>query len=103
MTYAVVWSGDGPAIYAGRLELDDRGLVLAGLAPQARESRRRIFYDELREVHVERRPEARLAGRPTLFAECRNGVRIRVALVDGTGSLLEVADRISTARARAAA
>ncbi len=79
MSYAVVWSENGGPVYAGRLELAERCVLLAGTAGQARESRRKVFFEELADVWVERRPDVRLDGRPTLVLERGDGGRLRIA------------------------
>ncbi len=99
MSYAVVWSeNDGP-VYAGRLELGQRALRLFGVAPTLRESRRRVFYDELTAAHMERAPGARLRNRPTLVLDERDGGRIQLSSVAGVGSLHELAEQLETRRA----
>jgi hypothetical protein len=101
--YAVVWSENGGPLYAGRLELADRCVRLAGRAGQAWESDRALFYEELAGVRVERRLQARLSGRPTLVLERRNGGGLRIASVEGPGSLHELAERLEAARGKAGA
>jgi hypothetical protein len=103
MTYAVVWSENGGPRYAGSLELADRCLTLSGTANGALESRRRLAYCELAEPRVERHPEARLAGRPTLVLEHREAGPVRVVSLEGTGALHELLERIAEARGKAAA
>jgi hypothetical protein len=103
MVYAVVWSeNDGP-VYAGRLDVGPRSLRLAGSASEARRSRRQLFYRELTDVHVERRSQARLAGRPTLAFELPGGRLLRIASIDGAGSLHELDELVAAARAKVAA
>lgn len=103
VSYAIVWSEDSGPVYAGRLELCEGFVLLAGSARQARERTRNLSYDELARVWVERRPEGRLSGRPTLVVERLNGARVRVACLEGAGVLHELAEQLATAREQPAA
>ena len=102
MTYAVIWSENGGPVYAGGLELAVEWVVLAGTAPPALESGEKLFYEELADTWIERRPEARLRGLTTLVIERRNGTPLRIASVQGVGALVELVDRLAVARGRAA-
>jgi hypothetical protein len=95
MSYAVVWSEGEEPVYAGNLELANRFLLLAGTAPEARESSRKLPYAELAGVSVERRPELRLDGRPTLLLARRGGPGLRIASVEGGGALHELVDLLT--------
>lgn len=92
MAYAVLWSENGGAPHAGRLDLEACLLSLAGCPG------RELSYDEVADVRIERRRTHRLAGRPTLVIESRDGESLRIALLDGAGTLHEVADRLDSAR-----
>ena len=94
MTYAVVWSEDGGPPNPGSLEVADRHLVLAGRA----EPGRHLSYDDLAEARLERLYADRLSGRPTLALTLRGGEVLRVASMEGGGTLHELADRIAAAR-----
>ena len=98
MSYAVEWSEDDGPVYAGRLELAPGAVHLTGAARAVDISRRRLSFDELADVHVERGARARLLERPTLVLEERNGSRIRLVSVDGVGSLNELVERLDSAR-----
>ena len=102
MTYAVAWREGADPPYAGRLELTTRSVELAGTTSTARESRRRIFYDELVRVRVERRRQGGGESRPALVLECQDGARLEITPVAGPGTLHELAERV-TAALRAAA
>lgn len=102
MSYAVVWSENGGCLHAGRLELADGAVLLEGTAEQACRALRQLLYEELACVRVERRPEARLGGRPTLVLEDATGSRMRIVSVEGGGSLHELADLVERARGAAA-
>lgn len=103
MTYAVAWREGAEPQYAGRLELTARSVDLAGTAAAARESRRRIFYDELVRVQVERHRREGRENRPALVLECRNGTRLEITPVAGAGALHELTERVAAARRKAVA
>lgn len=92
MAYAVVWTENGGAPRAGRLELGSASLRLGG------EPGRELTYDEIVDVRIDRHPKLRLAGRPTLVIESRAGNSIRVASLDGMGTLHELAECLHSAR-----
>ena len=95
MSYAVVWD-DGSGIYAGKLTLEDGDLVLQGLS-QSNGSRRRLSSGLLTSVRIARERHNRLDGRPVLIFESSGGF-LRVACLDGSGALHELAERLSAAR-----
>jgi len=101
VSYAVVWNENGGPLYAGRLDLTGSSVRLAGKTGDSQLSRWRLAYDQLADVHVERRPASRLRSRPTLVLERTNGGPIRVVSVEGAGSLHELAERLEVARERA--
>ena len=103
MSYAVVWREEQGPVYAGSLELRERCVVLGGSAPQARESRRELYYSEIDDVAVDGRAGARLDGRQTLVIDRRRAPNVRVASVEGAGTLHEIAERLAGAVRRAAA
>jgi hypothetical protein len=92
MTYAVVWSENGGAPRAGRLELGRDVLRFAGRAG------RELPYDDVADVRIDRHPTLRLAGRPTLVIECRTGDSFRIASFDRAGTLHELTGRLEAAR-----
>ena len=92
MSYAVVWSQDGGNPAAGRLELTCRSLQLVGRPT------RELRLAEMAGVHIERSAALRLAGRPTLVIETRDGGSLRIASLDGAGTLHELAERLQRER-----
>ncbi len=92
MAYAVVWSENGGRLRAGSLELAHGALRLGG------KPERRLAYDDVEDVRIDRRPKIRLGGRPTLVIESRGGDSLRIASFDGAGSLHELAERLEAAR-----
>jgi hypothetical protein len=92
MSYAVVWSEDGAPVSAGRLELQAGIVILEGLR------RRTLLIDSLADVRIERHPEKRLRGRPTLVLDAQGGPSVRITSVADIGSLGELAERIAASR-----
>lgn len=92
MAYAVLWSENGGAPRAGRLDLGSVVLVLAGRPA------RELSYDDVADVRIDRRPTVRLAGRPTLVIESRAGDSFRIASLDGAGTLHELAELLHSVR-----
>ena len=92
MAYAVLWSENGGALRAGRLDLGTAFLSLGGRPP------RELSYDDVADVRIDRRPTVRLAGRPTLVIESRAGDSFRIASLDGAGTLHELAELLHSVR-----
>jgi len=94
---------NGGPVQAGRLELDRRALRLAGAASETGAIDEPIPYADLAEAQIERWGPSRLCGRPALVLACRGGTRVRIASLEGAGSLHELADRLESARRQATA
>lgn len=94
-TYAVIWQEPGFPPYAGKLVVGRRRLSLEGSATGARQSLRRLLYEEIARVRMGRAPEERLEGRSTVVLERRQGAPLRIATVHGVGVTNEVAERIA--------
>jgi hypothetical protein len=88
MRYAVLWSEDGGVPTIGRLELSAGCIRLGGIE---------VAYREIAEARIDRSTRVRLAGRPTLVLERRDGSVLRVASFDGAGSLHELVERLEAA------
>ena len=98
MTYGVVWtSGDSPAS-AGSLEFGTDSLRLAG-----RERSEDVAYADLKSVRVGRSNGDRLDGRPTVLLERSDGEQLRIATVEQSTLVPEIADRLAALRAEAQA
>lgn len=91
VSYAVVWSENGGALRAGRLEFAGGSVRLCG-SPV-----RELSYADLAAVRVDRHPTLRLAGRPTVVIESIAGDSFRVASLEGVGTLTELAERLQSA------
>jgi hypothetical protein len=103
MSYAVVWSENGGPLYAGRLDLKDRYLVLEGTAAKVSESGQKVFYDELGAVTIGHAAPDRLRGRRALLLTRRTGARVQIVPLQTAGALPELAERLAAARGKAAA
>jgi hypothetical protein len=88
-TYAVVWSRGGD-VGSGRLDrLDDR-FELYG-----RDRRLSIPFSELVGAAIARGQNDRLRGLPVLALEIEGGPSVRIASLEGTAVLHELADRVA--------
>ncbi len=92
MNYAVLWSR-GHAVYAGKAVLEGRSLLLTGVDRSGREASERLELGEVVAVRVSRSAHERLEGRPVLELAVSPGPSLRVACLDGGGTLLELAER----------
>ena len=93
-TYAVIWQEDGFPPYAGKLVVGRRRWS-QGSATGARQSLRRLLYEEIARVRMGCGPPERLEGRSTVVLERRQGAPLRIATVHGVGVTNEVAERIA--------
>jgi hypothetical protein len=93
-SYAVLWrEGDGP-VRVGKLVLGPTGLRLETGAGRVRASSRVLRYSELTGVGTAV-PADRIRERPTAFVDRSGRERLRIAAVDGMGSLREIVERIA--------
>jgi hypothetical protein len=86
--YAVVWSSNGDSS-SGRLELFGDRFELHG-----RNRRVAIRFEDLTSVSIARGRGDRLIGLPVLALSQRGGPPLRIASLEGAGSLHEVVERI---------
>ena len=86
--YAVVWSANGETS-SGRLEVLADRLELYG-----RDCRQSVRFDDLTCVAIARRPADRLLGLPVLALSLGAGAPMRIASLEGAGSLRELAERV---------
>jgi hypothetical protein len=96
MSYAVVWRENGGVSYAGQLALDGDCIVLSGTASGARESERRLLFDDLVDSRLER------SGAPKLVLIGPSENRVEIASLEGTGALHELAEQLALMRGKAA-
>lgn len=98
--YAVVWRvGEGPVV-AGRLELEEDGVVLHGSAAP---NGLRISFEELSSVKVGRSPGDRVNNGKSVVLERRSGDRVLVGALGDIGVVIELADLLTTLHAQRAA
>src|SRR5438034_8465818 len=90
-SYAVVWRENGGTTQPGKLELETHGLRLEG-GGEIRE----LSFADLAEMRIGRLADERLAGRPALVVERRDGDSIQIATVGEVGALFELAERIAS-------
>jgi len=103
LSYAVVWrEGDIP-LHTGRLELGATSFVLEGSGPRGAVARRRIPYDDLREVRIGRAPEERINGRPSVILDRLLGPPITLGALDGPGAVFELGDVLAELASQKAA
>ena len=98
MNYAVLWSR-GRAVYAGKAALEGRFLVLTGVDRRGRAARERLSLRDVATVRVAREAHERLEGRPVVALTTTRGPSLRLACLDGGGTLLELAERLSDLQA----
>lgn len=94
-TYAVVWREATGPVYSGKLVLGLLAVELEGGAPRGRHVLYRVFYDELTDVYVSRAGAERLDGRPALVLGRRTGSPLRIASVNGVGTIPELAEELA--------
>jgi hypothetical protein len=95
-SYAVVWDAGGVE-RAGRLEPHEEGFEL-----YARGRSLALPFQALRSVAIERAAGERLRGLPVLSCVLADGVRVRIASLEGAGVLQELADSAAGAGLAAA-
>jgi hypothetical protein len=91
MTYAMTMSADDGPATAGRLDLEPDSFTFS--------DGRRIRYEDLLDIYLERRPNKP----PALVLQPRSGERLRLVSLEGLGALHELAEEIYEARCQPAA
>lgn len=92
----MVWTEDGSAAYAGRLELAGPHLSLIGGSRDA-EHVRELELREIAGTRLGRSPQERIGGRLTLVVELLDGGSIRIAGFERPGAMRELADHLQSA------
>jgi hypothetical protein len=90
-SYAVVWSRNGD-VGSGRLDpFEDRFEL------QGRDRRLSVPFSSLARASILRGHDDRLRGLPVLWLELARGKPVRIASLEGTAALHELADRVEHA------
>jgi hypothetical protein len=100
-SYAALWCRDARAVYAGKAVLEKGFLRLTGADRRGCESRESLALSGLDVIRVARGRHERLEGRPVLMLTAPDGPPLRLALLDGGGTLLELAERLTRMKAGA--
>ena len=93
LSIPVIWTEDGDALLAGRLDVFADRLHLDG---GSRESRAQldIRYDEIASARIARENGDRINGRAAMVLERRAGGTLSVVGFDRPGTLLELLHRV---------
>jgi hypothetical protein len=97
-TYGVVWREGASQLATGKLELRASGVRLEG-----REGTQDISYGGLSSVHVGRRPDERIDGRPSIVLERFGKPPVTIATVAQSSLVGEIAERLAALQLDAAA
>jgi hypothetical protein len=97
-TYGVVWREGASKLATGKLELRASGVRLEG-----REGSRDIPYATVSGVHVGRRPEERIDGRPSIVLEQFGTPAVTIATVAQPSLVGEIAERLAALQLDASA
>ncbi len=97
-TYGVVWREGASELATGKLELLASGVRLEGL-----EGTCEIAYGGVSGVHVGRRPEERIDGRPSIVLERFGGPPVTIATVAQPSLVGEIAERLAALQLGASA
>jgi len=90
--YAVLWCGCEGVIGSGGLELvADRVELSSSGAPVS------LSLGDVRDARIARSAEDRLRGLPVLALRCARGGALRIASLEGTGALYEIAELLERA------
>lgn len=90
-TYAVTWRSNGSGLCSGKAELRARALHLDAVGQHVE-----LRYDDLTGISIARKPDERIAGRPTLVLGRRDHPPIRLASVAQLGIISELAERLTS-------
>jgi hypothetical protein len=88
-TYAVTWQ-NGEGLHSGKAELRAKALHL-----DATDDHLEVRYEDLSGVSIARAARERIAGRPTLVLERRDGGSVRLASIAQLGIVSELAERLA--------
>jgi hypothetical protein len=95
VSYAALWCREGSSVYAGKAVVEGGFLLLTGVDRSGTESREQLALSELTVARVARGRDERLQGRPALVLIPAGGPALRLAVLEGGGTLLELAEGLS--------
>ena len=96
---AVVWRSAAGELCRGRLDLDDRGLRLAGTGPGGTLAAVSIPYEELAAIHIGRAEHERVNGLRSLVVESGKSAPIHLASVERMSAIFEIGTLLAELRA----
>jgi hypothetical protein len=99
LSQAVVWRSAGGELHRGRIDVDDRGLRLAGTGPDGDLSAVSIPYDELAGIHIGRAEHERVNGLRSLIVQSDKEGPIHLASVERMGAIFEIGALLAELRA----
>ncbi len=94
-SYTALWCREGGPVYAGKAVLGEDYLLLTGVDRNGSQAREQLGMSELGVSRVARGRHERLEGRPALVLVNSAGPPLRLAVLDGGGTLLELAERLT--------
>jgi hypothetical protein len=100
LSQAVVWRSADGELYRGRIDVDDRGLRLAGTGPEGGLRAVSIPYDELAGIHIGRAEHERVNGLRTLIVQSDKEGPIHLASLEGMGAIFEIGALLAELRAQ---
>jgi len=99
LSQAVVWRSAGGELYRGRLDVDDRGLRLAGTGPDGELGAVSIPHDELAGIRIGRAAPQRVNGLRSLIVQSEKEGAIHLASVEGMSAIFEIGALLAELRA----
>jgi hypothetical protein len=94
-TYAVAWQRPGEGAVSGGLRADREGLHLLGRAGTLH-----LLFAQIARLSIERGRTQRLRGLPAIVLQLASGGTLRIASLEGTGALHEIAELAQRAGVR---
>jgi hypothetical protein len=94
-SYAVLWADPVEEVEPGKLELESAGLRFEGAHGASAGRVHRVYYEDIEAVHVGRDPAERVAGKPALVLDLAVGGPLRIASIDGAGTVNELVEELA--------
>ncbi len=94
-TYAAVWQRDDAPRRVGKLAVARTALRFEGAQPGVADAGDLVRAGDITAVAIERSPAERLDGLPTIVVRLRGGLTVRVASLDGPGTVHEIVGLVS--------